>query len=188
MNNKVQDTNSPNFIAKGFNSIQIGFYFLISAYLIKKTVTNFLVDDTLMMFMSVQIIEFLVISILCLLFLFSSFALFYSNRRSARKQGLKIWNKVSKKRFWIYLTHFIIGLSILILLNSNGLYNLIAPVGLLLYAFLLIALSKFNKTFFLIAFVAVLLATMCFVFPSYWYSSIMLLGVAHFVYGILLKT
>ena len=184
MNNDVQDTNSPNFILKGFTSAQVGLYFLASAYLIKKTIGNFLVDDTLMMFMSVQLIEFFVVGILFLLFLFSSLAIFYSNRRKARKSSQRIWNPVSKKRFWIFLTHVIISLCILILFYSNGLYNYLGPVGLILYAFLLTALSAFNKTYLLFAFITLLLAVMSFIIPNYWYSSMLLIGVAHFAYGV----
>ncbi|MDT7833499.1 hypothetical protein RQM59_14020 [Flavobacteriaceae bacterium S356] len=184
MNNDVQDTHSPNFILKGFTSAQVGLYFLASAYLIKKTIGNFLVDDTFMMFMSVQLMEFFIAGILFLLSLFSSLAIFYSNRRKARRASQKIWNPSSKKRFWIFLTHIIISLSILILLYSNGLYNYIGPVGLILYAFLLTALSASNKTFYLFAFVAILLAVMNFIIPNYWYSSMLLIGVAHFAYGV----
>lgn len=182
---KVEDTKLPNFLLKGFNSIQIGIYFLISAYLIKSMIVGFLVDDTAMMLMSVQLIEFFIIGVLCVLFLFSSLALFYSNRRSSRKQKVKIWNPGSKKRCWIYLTHFIIGLSILILFYSNGLYNYIVPAGLVIYTILLITLSNSDKAFYLLAFIGLLLAITSFVIPSYWYSSILLLGVAHFVYGVI---
>lgn len=186
MDNNIttQDTTSPNFVLKGFTSAQVGLYFLASAYLIKKTIGNFLVDDTLMMFMSVQLIEFFVVGILFLLALFSSLAIFYANRRRARKVAQKIWNPVSKKRFWIFLTHIVISLSILILLYSNGLYNYLGPIGLILYAFLLIALSASNKTYYLLAFIALLLAVMSFIIPTYWYSSMLLLGVAHFAYGV----
>jgi hypothetical protein len=187
MNNTQQDTKSSNFLLQGFNSIQIGLYFIISAYLIKKTIANFLVDDTFMMFMSVQLIEFFVIGILFLLWLFSSFALFYSNRRNARKLNKQIWNPASKKRFWIYLTHVVISFLILILLYSNGLFNYIGPVGLILYAFLVIALSAFDKHLFLIAGVALLLAVMSFIIPTYWYSSMLLIGVAHFAYGVVIR-
>ncbi|MFY0603651.1 MAG: hypothetical protein JXQ93_06850 [Flavobacteriaceae bacterium] len=187
MNNNTQDSNSPNFILKGFNSIQIGLYFIASAYLINGCVTNFLIDDTIMMFMSIQLIEFFVISIIFFLFLFSSFALFYSNRRNARKLNEKIWNPYSKKRFWIYLVHFIIGLSILILLYSNGLFNWLASVGLLLYGLLLITLSNFKKPFYILASIAFLLAIMSFIIPTYWYSSILILGASHFVYGVVVK-
>ncbi len=183
-NTTKQEATSPNFVLKGFTSAQVGLYFVIAAFLIKKTIGNFLVDDTFMMFMSVQLIEFFVVGILFLLFLFSSLAIFYSNRRSARKLQQKIWNPVSKKRFWIFLTHVIISLSILILLYSNGLYNYVGPIGLILYAFLLTALSTFNKVYLLFAFVAILLAVMSFIIPSYWYSSMLLLGVAHFAYGV----
>lgn len=184
MNNDVQDTNSPNFILKGFTSVQVGLYFLASAYLIKKTIANFLVDDTFMMFMSVQLIEFFIVGILFLLSLFSALAIFYANRRTARKLNQKIWNPISKKRFWIFLTHVIISVSILILLYSNGLYNYVGPIGLILYAFLLTALSSFNKTYLLFAFVALLLAVMCFIIPTYWYSAMLLIGVVHFTYGV----
>lgn len=184
MNNTTQDTNSPNFILKGFNSIQVGIYFLISAYLLKNTVDNFLIDDTVMMFMSIELIEYFVVGILFLLFLFSSTALFYSNRRAARRAEKKIWNTVSKKRFWLYLIHFIVGITVLILVYSNGLYNLLGPIGLVLYAIMLLSLSGFNKVFYLFAILAVLLAVMSFIIPTYWYSSMLLMGVAHFAYGI----
>jgi len=186
MDNKTttQDTKSPNFILKGFTSVQVGLYFLASAYLIKKTIGNFLVDDTFMMFMSIQLIEFFVVGILFLLSLFSSLAIFYSNRRRVRKLNQKIWNPISKKRFWLFLTHVIISISILVLLYSNGLYNYVGPVGLILYAFLLTALSASNKAYLLFAFVALLLAVMSFVIPTYWYSSMLLIGVVHFAYGV----
>lgn len=184
MNNITQDTKSPNFVLKGFASVQVGVYFLVSAYLLKKMVENFLVDDTFMMFMSVQLIEYFAVGVLFFLFLFSSFALFYSSRRRARKVDKKIWNAASKKRFWIYLIHFIVGITILLLTYSNGLYNLLGSVGLVLYAFMLISLSGYNKAYYLFAGLSVLLAVMSFIIPTYWYSSMLLMGVAHFAYGI----
>jgi hypothetical protein len=44
-----------------------------------------------------------------------------------------------------------------------------------------------NIIFFLFAGIALLLAIMCFIIPSYWYSSILMIGVAHFVYGVAVK-
>ncbi len=119
--------------------------------------------------------------------LFSSLALFYSNRRSSRKRHVGIWNPASKKRFRIYLVYCIIGVLTLILLWTNGLHNVIAPAGFILYAILLIILSGSEKNFYLFSGIAFLLAATCFMIPAYWYSSMLILGIVYVVYGIVMK-
>ena len=98
--NKNHDNLSINFILKGFTSILIGVYFLVAAYLIKFILDGFLIDGNPMGMMSAEIIEILIIVITFFLFLFSSLALFFKGRRTAKKNHYKLWSEKTKAAFW----------------------------------------------------------------------------------------
>ena len=97
-----------NFSLEGYASIQIGLYFLITAFAIKNILAGFLIDDHLLGMMSAEIIEVLISIITFLMFLFSSFALFFKGRRKAKKLQYNLWNTKTTINFWKYLVNFFI--------------------------------------------------------------------------------
>jgi hypothetical protein len=138
--------------------------------------------------LSAEIIEYLVSSICVFLFLFSSFALFFSSKRRAKKQEIALWNIASKRIFWKYLASFLVLFMALIFLMKQGFIDFITPVFLLFYgAILLLINQKNNQNIRIISGICLLLAIICFLIPSYWYASISILGIAHITFGIVVK-
>jgi cation transport ATPase len=184
----TQNNFSVNFSLKGFTSIQIGIYFLLAAYLIKNTLDGFLIDDHLMGMMSAQIIEIMIFSILISVFLFASLALFFSAKRRAKKLKTPLWNKNTKNQTLAYLASFIVFFTALVLLKNEGFIDAITPIFLMYFGFILFVMQK-NKTKerIIIPIICLLLAIICFLIPSYWYASILILGIAQITYGIVVK-
>lgn len=183
-----KDNFQQNFSLKGYSSIQIGLYFLLAAFFIKKMLEGFLIDDHPMGMMSAQIIEFLILLIIFFTLIFSSLALFFKGRRKAKKLDYKLWNRKTKATFWKYISSFtVIFLSLIILINQ-GYMDYLTPVFLVLYALTLLLLRiKKSKNLFVLSGVSILLAIICFLIPNYWYSSIFILGISHITYGIAVK-
>ena len=92
----MHNTFQINFCLKGFTSILIGAYFFIVGYLIKTILDGFLIDNNPMGTLSPEIIEALIIALVLLVFLFSSLALFFGGKRSAKKFQHKLWNRILK--------------------------------------------------------------------------------------------
>ena len=177
-----------NFSLEGYGSIQIGLYFLITAYVIKNILAGFLIDDHLLGMMSAEIIVVLISVVTFLMFLFSSFALFFKGRRKAKKLQYNLWNTKTTINFWKYLVNFFLMFVLLIFLEKQGLIDYLTPTFLILYGLLLLLLRTENsKNLFILTGICVLLAIICFIIPTYWYSSIYILGVAHITYGVVLK-
>ena len=186
MNN--QDNFSINFTLKGFTSILIGVYFFLAAYIIKTMLDGFLIDDNVMGMMSAEIIEFLIISITFLLFLFSSLALFFKGKRASKKNKFKLWNAKTKSAYRKYLLFTVIIFTALIVLMNLGYVDLITPIFLFLYGVMLLLFkTKERKNLIVLVGLSLLLAVTCFLIPTYWYSSLVILGIAHITYGVVVK-
>lgn len=183
-----QDNFQHNFSLKGYTSIQIGLYFLLATFIIKKMLEGFLIDDHPMGMLSAELIEFLILTIIFITLLFSSLALFFKGRRKAKKLNYKLWNAKTKTSFWKFLICHLIIFVILILIVVNNYLDYLAPVFLILYALSLLLLKiKKSKNLFVLAGLSVMLAVICFLIPNYWYSSLFILGLAHVTYGIVVK-
>ncbi len=186
MNNEISNQN--HFALKGFTSIQIGVYFLVASFLIKTILEGFLIDDNPMGMLSAEIIEYLVSSICVFLFLFSSFAIFFSAKRRAKKLKTSLWNSSSKNSFWKYLGSFAIVFIVLFFLKNQGFIDILTPIFLLFYGFILfLLLQNESKNSFIIPAICLLLAVICFLIPSYWYASLSILGIGQITYGIVVK-
>lgn len=184
-----QDNFQHNFSLKGYSSIQIGLYFLLAAFVIKKMLEGFLIDDHPMGMMSAEIIEILILVIVFVTLLLSSMALFLKGRRKAQKLQYKLWNKKTKASFWKFLICFLVIFIVLIFMTSKNHLDYLAPVFLVLYALSLLLLKiKKSKNLFVLAGISILLALICFLIPNYWYSSFFILGIAHVTYGIVFKS
>ena len=177
-----------NFSLKGYSSIQIGLYFSLAALAIKKMLDGFLIDDNPLGMFSAENMEVFLIIIAVFTFIFSSLALFFKGRRASRIFQHKLWNGKTKTAFWIYLVGFSVILSVLILLMKQGFIDYITPSFLILYGILLfIFKNKERKNLLILSGICLLLAVICFLIPTYWYSSLSILGIAHITYGVVVK-
>jgi hypothetical protein len=149
---------------------------------------GFLVDGNPMGFMSPEIIEILFILIGFIVFLFSLLALFFAGKRNSKRFHYKLWNGKTKIAFWKCITGIVLIFAILMSLASKGLENIITPAFLVLYGGLLLLLKgKSRKSIFSLVLVSFLLAVVSFLIPTYWYSSLTILGIAHITYGLIIK-
>lgn len=177
-----------NFSLKGFASIQIGIYFLIAAYIIKTVLDGFLIDDNPFGMLSAEILEMVIIIVTFLTFLFSGLALYFKGRRSAKKFEYKLWNAKTKKNFWLFILSFIGIFILLIVLMNLGHINSITPTFLLLYGLLIfLNKNKKRKGLLILTGICILFGVLCMLIPSYWYSSLLILGIAHITYGVVVK-
>ncbi|WP_339661701.1 hypothetical protein [uncultured Polaribacter sp.] len=184
-----QDNFQLNFSLKGYSSIQIGLYFLLAAFVIKKILEGFLIDNNPIAMLSAEIIEFLILGIVFLTILFSALALFYKGRRKARKLEYKLWNAKTKKNFWVFSASFTLIFIILIYLTTLDFADFMTPTFLFLYGISLLFLKiKKSKNLFVLSGISLLLTMICVLIPQYWYSSIFILGISHVTYGIIVKS
>ncbi len=187
-NRTLTNNDTQNFILKGSNSIQIGIYLLLFVFILKSLLDGFLSDVSMLGMMSIEIIESVGFSLIVLLILLSATALFFSSRRTMRKAGFKLWNKISRKQFIIYFVASFALLFGLSFLKSLGFSNFLGPLFLLSFGIiLLISNAKRKKTHLLLSGISAILAVLVFLIPSYWYSAILILGAALIVYGIMIR-
>jgi hypothetical protein len=185
-NKNSYDNLSLNFVLRSFNSVQVGLYFLLAAFLIKSSLENFIADNNPMGKMSIEIIEILILFIVIFMALFSSFALFFSGRRQAKKFHYKLWNGKTKKYFLSHLTLTVLGIILLKVIVSSGNTEFLAPTFLVYYGvFLAIMNSRKKKILYLISGLSGILAFLVFIIPTYWYSALLILGTSHIVYGLI---
>ena len=181
---KTDNTSQLNFSLVGFTSIQIGIYILLAAFAIETLLLDFLDTDTLGLSSEIN----LVIAIATITFftvLFSFFALFFKGKRNAKQQQLQLWNKKSVATFWIILISFLSIYGILFFVYTQNLEDFITPTFLLFYGLLLFAFhKKERKNLLVISGICLLFSIICFMIPTYWYSSLVILGVAHITYGV----
>lgn len=182
----ITTKSSVSFSLKGFTSIQIGVYFLFGSYLLDLILSEFLIDDSPMMLMSPQIIEILIFSILFLLFLFSSFALFFAGKRNAKKNNYKLWNVETKKSVRKYFGITFSFFGVLYFLSTAFLIDYLAPTFLFFYGVLLLFLLNLKqKNGYILIGISFFLGLLTLIIPSYWSTSFTILGVAHIIYGTL---
>ncbi|MFD2566347.1 hypothetical protein [Pseudotenacibaculum haliotis] len=179
---------SQNFILRGLNSIQVGLYILLGAYLIKSSLLGFISDVSLMGMMSIQIIEIMSISVVILVFLFSSLAIYFSSRRNARRSGHKVWNAKSKKHFWLYFLLISVGIILLKIIENLGSIHYLTPAFLIYFSAVLFLLNtKKKKPYYILAGINLFLAALVLLIPSYWYSALTITGAGFLVYGIMVR-
>ncbi len=187
-NTYLHDNNEVNLILKGFTSILIGFYLFCGAYLIKSILNGFLIDDHLTGMFSAEIIEFVALGILFLVFVFSSLAVVFAGKRVAKRHQFKLWNAKTKKTAFRYLFLIAFFASLLIILMRVGMIDLITPAFLVAYGLILYLLrDNYRKKRFFLSGLAIALGCLCFFIPGYWSSAISILGIAHVAYGIVVN-
>ena len=185
---KKQDNFELNFSLKGNASIQIGIYFLIAAYCIQNIINGFLIDDNFFGMLSAELIEILGIVITFFTFLLSGLALYFKGRRKAKKLDYHLWNKKTKKTFWLIILSFIGIFLLLLWLLKVGFVNALTSSFLLLYGLLIfLNKNKERKDLLVLTGICLLLGVLCILIPSYWFSSLIILGLAHVTYGIVVR-
>ncbi|WP_158841355.1 hypothetical protein [Polaribacter sp. L3A8] len=184
MNNNIQI----NFSLKGITSILIGAFIFVASYLIETILNGFLIDDNPLGMLSAETLEILIITITIFAFLFSSLTLFFNGKRTAKKQEHKLWSEKTKAATKKYFLGIIIIFASLLILMNLGFIDYITPTFLILYAVLLFVFkNKERKNLLILSGVSILLAVMCFLIPTYWASSLSILGIAHVAYGVVVK-
>ena len=184
----MHDTLESNFTLKGLTSILIGLYFFIAASIINSIIKGFLIDDNPLGMLSPQIIEIVIFTLIFFVFLFSSLALFFGGKRTAKKFDYKLWNTETKIAFRKYILKIVVIILALILLVNLGYINYLTPVFLTLYGVLLaISSKKQRKNLLVLSGISVLLAGVCFLIPSYWHASLSIIGIAHIAYGVTVR-
>ena len=184
----LHDNSYVNLVLKGFTSIITGFCIWGGAYLIKGVLNGFLIDDSPLGMLSLEIIEIFLLGILLFVFIFSNITIIIAGRKVAKKDRFKLWNTKTKNIAFKYLLILTLIFIILNLLINAGLINYLTPALLIQYGLLLYLLkNKGRKQILIISGLAVFLALICFLIPSYWYSSVSILGIAHIAYGVVVK-
>lgn len=184
-NRNLEENNSQNFILKGFNSIQIGLYFMLGAYIVNALLLSFLSDTSPLGMMSIQIVESISFFVIIFITLLSMLAVFFSSRRLARKSSIKVWNKVSKQHFINFLLLVLPGVFFVTLIKNLGI-NYITPFFLIFLGFVLIILNSKKKTnYYLLATIPILLSVIVYIIPTYWFSSLLIVGGSFFVFGLI---
>lgn len=184
----LHDNSYVNLVLKGFTSIITGFCIWGGAYLIKSVLNGFLIDDSPLGMLSLEIIEIFLLGILLFVFIFSNITIIIAGRKVAKKDRFKLWNTKTKNIAFKYLLILTLIFIILNLLINAGLINYLTPALLIQYGLLLYLLkNKGRKQILIISGLAVFLALICFLIPSYWYSSVSILGIAHIAYGVVVK-
>lgn len=181
----TQSNFSVNFIVKGITSILIGAYILAGTYAINYLLDISLVDDSIIGKISPQNSQILIFLVVLLVLIASTFTIYFKGKKTVEKLNESLWNENSKAASKKYIIGFSIISLILITLFSLDFFNYITPIFLILYGVLLFILkNNERKNFLIIAGICILLAGYCFVIPSYWYSSLSILGIAHITYGV----
>ena len=184
----MHDTLESNFTLKGLTSILIGLYFFIAGSIINSIIEGFLIDDNPMGMLSPQIIEIVIFTLIFFVFLFSSLALFFGGKRTAKKFEYKLWNTETKIAFRNYVLKFTVIFLVLTILMNLGFIDYLTPVFLILYGVLLaLSMNKQRKNLLVLSGVSILLAAICFLIPSYWHASLSIIGIAHITYGVAVR-
>ena len=180
----MSDNFQLNFSLKGFTSILIGVYLFVAGYLIETILNNTIPLETL----SPEAGEICIITIVFAFFVLASFTLFYNGKRIASQLQINLWNDKTRVAVKKYSGVIFVTFIALIVLKNLELTNYLAPTFLVLYGTLL-ALFKHEerKNLLVLAGLSLLLAVMCFLIPTYWSSSLSILGIAHVAYGVVVK-
>ncbi|TXD53338.1 MULTISPECIES: hypothetical protein [unclassified Polaribacter] len=183
-----QEKNTNAFILKGVTSMLIGGYIFIAAYALKTILDTFLVSDPTLETLSYKSVQLLAASIILTLLILSAFTLYSSGKKISEKLKENLWTLQTKaivKNFVIGM--LVISLSLIVLVQFDF-FSFLTPIFLLFYGILLFFLkNKKRKDFLMLSGLSVLLGLLCFLIPSYWYSSLTILGIAHITYGVVVK-
>jgi hypothetical protein len=178
----TQEKNSTNFVLKGFSSILIGGFIFTGTFAIRNILKTFTKDTSFLRIITTQNVHYFIFLIIILVFIASTITFYISEKRSTK--NLNLWNLKTNK----LTLRMMLILATIILLFSKGFVHLITPIFLVFYGVILFILkNKEDKNLLIIVGICLFLGLICFLIPSYWYSSLSLLGIAHITYGIVVK-
>ncbi|WP_341220922.1 hypothetical protein [Polaribacter atrinae] len=184
----MNDNIKNNFSLKEFTSILIGAYFFLAGFFIETVLKSSLIEENPLTNLVSDNIETSIIVIVLLVFLFSSLTLFFTGKRNAKKLQVQLWNDQTKIALKKYMLAFVVIITSLLILINLGLIEYITPTFLILYGLLLFLVkNKGQQNLLYLASLSVFLAVICFLIPTYWASSISILGIAHVAYGVVVK-
>ena len=187
-NLNTQNNFSLNFILKWITSILIGGYFLAGTYAIKYLLDTFLVDAPTLEKLSPKSIQSLIILVILIVLFNSTLTMYFKGKKNAQKLNYNLWNENTKSASKKYVIGVSIISIVLLTLFILDLFNYITPTFLALYGvFLFVFKNNERKNLLIISGISILLACYCFIIPSYWYSSLSILGIAHITYGVVLN-
>ncbi len=180
----MSDNFQLNFSLKGFTSILIGAYLFITGYLIEAILNSTKSLKTL----SPKATEIGIITIVFVFFLLATFTLFYLGKRNASQLQINLWNDKTRVAVKKYSGVIFVTFIALIVLKNQELTNYLAPTFFVLYGTLLFLFKhEERKNLLVLAGLSLLLAVVCFLIPTYWSSSLSILGIAHVAYGVVVK-
>lgn len=183
--NQNYDSFTINFTLNRSTSILIGIYFLMADFLIKFLQNSFSIGGNLMSSIPPKII---IPSVVFLAFTSFSLILFFVGRRNARKFNYILWNEKTKTTFWKYFIGVIFTICLSVFLVSNGYTNYVANWFLILYGVLLFFLmNKKSENLIILSLMSILLGSLSFSTPMYWYSFFCILGIAHISFAVLVR-
>ena len=187
-NQHLNPNNSRNFTLFGHNSILIGTYLLLFVYALRSMLDGFLLETSMLGMMSIEIIELTGLSFTILFAILSGTAVFFSCRRNCRKNHIKVWNTPTKRQALLYLTCTMIFIVAMLLSSSLGLSHFLSPIFLSAIGIILLVLNKTRtQAPRLMTVLALALAMLTIFIPMYWYSALLILGIAFVVYGMTVK-
>ena len=187
-NQHLNPNNSRNFTLFGHNSILIGTYLLLFVYALRSMLDGFLLETSMLGMMSIEIIELTGLSFTILFAILSGTAVFFSCRRNCRKNHIKVLNTPTKRQALLYLTCTMIFIVAMLLSSSLGLSHFLSPIFLSAIGIILLVLNKKRtQAPWLMTVLALALAMLTIFIPMYWYSALLILGIAFVVYGMTVK-
>ena len=186
-NSNQNNTFASNFRVNGIVSISIGLYFLAAAYLIKSSLDGYVLDGYSSGKLSEASIPLFIGMMTVLTLLFSGFTIYFFARHRSRIQKQALWNSPTQQAALRYgMALVIIGI-VLFTLKAYGSNEFLVPAFLIGFALHSLWQTGLRKEQLLIPGLCVLLTAVCLVIPSYWYPSLLMLGVAYITRGIAYK-
>ena len=125
----------------GWAGIMAGVYALAGAYIAGK-ILGFN-PDAVSGSASSEVLQQVILVAAAVLVLALFTAIYFSFQR-ARKRGEKIWNATARQLVISMIVPFVAGSLLILILISNGLIGLVAPISLLFYGLALFNASKFT--------------------------------------------
>jgi hypothetical protein len=150
----------------------------LDGYVLDGYVDNELSDSQIELFIQILVI---------LTVLFSGITMYFFGFRQAKTSNQELWNTKSKQTALKFIVLFSVLLTLLFFLKSEGKIEFITPVFLFGFAVHHLLQSKLVTENLLIPGLCVLLGIVCIVIPSYWYPSLLMLGIAFITLGISAK-
>ncbi len=178
-------TNKPNFSLNKTASIFIGSFLIIGTFIISSVIEGTLLKSNTSDVIFSSATKFYIATTTFLVFLFLVLSIFFIEKRKAKKMEYTLLNSSTKKRFLKYTICLFSLFLILIFLLQQDFVNILAPLFLASYAIILFVFkNKKDKKLLVISGICILLSIICFLIPSYWNSSIYIVGIAHITNGV----